>query len=220
VVSLAMAGALAVAWVASAVSFPHVRGPWPGGEGEAQDHVLVCLVDGRLIALRRVATLVTSSPDMRMTLEAVPVPSNPNDWPQPVPRVRVDLRDAREMMVLDYSVRPPRFAPESYRFVSTEREVIGNRPWGWLGFDVGGNGASKTFTLSGGGGSVSVTEPLWAIPLWPLLLASLVPAARWLWQNRQSERWLRAGRCAGCGYDLRATPGRCPECGKSAAEQP
>jgi hypothetical protein len=51
------------------------------------------------------------------------------------------------------------------------------------------------------------------IPWWSLLLLfALLPASRWVVRRRTRAK-VRRGLCPTCGYDLRATPGRCPECG-------
>jgi hypothetical protein len=52
---------------------------------------------------------------------------------------------------------------------------------------------------------------LW-VPMWFLIGLAIVPllVARRLTRTMQ---WQAGARCAHCGYDLRATPDRCPECG-------
>jgi hypothetical protein len=48
------------------------------------------------------------------------------------------------------------------------------------------------------------------LPLWPLVLALFIASALF---SRYSHRTRVRGICGACGYDLRATPDRCPECG-------
>jgi hypothetical protein len=52
-----------------------------------------------------------------------------------------------------------------------------------------------------------------AVPWWFLMLVFAVAPARWARRRRRERREGVEGRCRGCGYDLRATPERCPECG-------
>jgi hypothetical protein len=49
---------------------------------------------------------------------------------------------------------------------------------------------------------------------WPLLLSAV--ASAWLVARAWKLRRPIPGLCRRCGYDLRATPDRCPECGTSA----
>jgi hypothetical protein len=54
------------------------------------------------------------------------------------------------------------------------------------------------------------------IPCWFLTLVSTIAPTFWYRQFR--NRRLPAGFCKICGYDLRATPDRCPECGTLVAK--
>jgi hypothetical protein len=60
------------------------------------------------------------------------------------------------------------------------------------------------------------------VPLWAVALSTGVGA--WA-THRVARRMLRAARlaanlCPACGYDLRATPGQCPECGMVSGTVP
>ena len=51
------------------------------------------------------------------------------------------------------------------------------------------------------------------LPLWPIIvLSGILPGLR-LWRRVRRRINARKGQCRECGYDLRATPQRCPECG-------
>jgi hypothetical protein len=72
-------------------------------------------------------------------------------------------------------------------------------------FDVAG------FSVRRGGSpfnSTVVGAPLWGLTA----IAALLPIG-WLIAAVRRSRRIGRGQCRNCGYDLRATPGRCPECG-------
>jgi hypothetical protein len=53
-------------------------------------------------------------------------------------------------------------------------------------------------------------------PWLPTLMAAVLPAI-WLCRYAKARRARRTGLCPTCGYDLRASPERCPECGTLTA---
>ncbi|HEY7089816.1 MAG TPA: hypothetical protein VH518_17090 [Tepidisphaeraceae bacterium] len=56
------------------------------------------------------------------------------------------------------------------------------------------------------------------IPFWLLEIFFAIWPSWWLLRERRRRAALREGGCCkNCGYDLRATPDRCPECGTVAA---
>ena len=56
------------------------------------------------------------------------------------------------------------------------------------------------------------------LPHWSAMAVWAILRAAWLIRWRRRRRRFATGCCAVCGYDLRATPDRCPECGHVPAE--
>jgi hypothetical protein len=80
-----------------------------------------------------------------------------------------------------------------------------------LGFSSG-----KAVLHSGGFQPQTTIFHFASIPIWFLFLLSMTGPTihgRVFIRARRQKR----GRCAACGYDLRATPERCPECGRVAS---
>ena len=85
-----------------------------------------------------------------------------------------------------------------------------------LGFESQDSG-EDTYPMLDEHGRYTVTLRYrsWAVPYWALAVVTAIPLAcpcgRAL---RRRRRRGRPGFCPDCGYDLRATSERCPECGR------
>jgi hypothetical protein len=55
------------------------------------------------------------------------------------------------------------------------------------------------------------------VPAWLLAILSAIAPVLQIRAAQTRRRQRRAGLCPACGYDLRASPERCPECGTMAA---
>jgi hypothetical protein len=85
-------------------------------------------------------------------------------------------------------------------------------PVNWRGWSARGFGSWRLYFASG-------WEDTYSVPYWFLAVATtILPSAttvRWRRRRTLRNRRLR-GQCRRCGYDLRASPERCPECGTAA----
>ena len=100
-----------------------------------------------------------------------------------------------------------RYSPSSLRgglgprFVYSTSEA---QPWSggflWIEDEINDRGIHRRHNL------VGVPHPM-------LLLLLAFQPLMWLRSRRSRRRRLGSNHCLKCGYDLRATPDRCPECG-------
>ena len=84
---------------------------------------------------------------------------------------------------------------------------------GWLGFGRKKMGARSVSGTRAATVWYSLDIDLWTTPLWAfVLIAAVWPILTWS-RRRRAAALRTSSRCTACGYDLRASPGRCPECG-------
>jgi hypothetical protein len=88
---------------------------------------------------------------------------------------------------------------------------------GWLGFAYDPN---RLQTGSGTPRVVWYSAHRLYFPHWSLAAIAGILPSMWFWRWRRERVRRKRGRCLNCGYDLRASPERCPECGASPPHNP
>jgi len=85
--------------------------------------------------------------------------------------------------------------------------------WVQLGFGYG----HEITTISFNASSWSYGMGALLIPHWFLAVGFAITPLFWFHRRRERRFRIRFSLCRRCGYDLRATPDRCPECGTAVS---
>ena len=84
-------------------------------------------------------------------------------------------------------------------------------PWQQAEFASGGEAP----TINGTSEFFGERVRIWGVPHWFVAALFMLPLI-WMaygWWRTRAERRVARGLCGNCGYDMRASPERCPECG-------
>ena len=140
-------------------------------------------------------------------------------WAQPEYMVEVRQTDGVLGLVVAYDSLLHVYVPGGRLYgLSHSRQPLapdGNRTtytfnrWGFGLYRMNTVGPPPRGQWRAGGRRIWIVYLPWWLPV--ALLA--VPPAAWIAVETRSARRRTTGLCTSCGYDLRATPDRCPECG-------
>jgi hypothetical protein len=126
----------------------------------------------------------------------------PGQWIEP---------NSRVVHTEDWSPRAYRYVRQSHTTVEPGEINLLAKTWAQrLGFNV--RRASRS---SPGGKTQRLSDWTVRVPHWAPVVVTATPALVWLRVVARGirRRWWKRGRCGNCGYDLRASADRCPECG-------
>jgi hypothetical protein len=117
----------------------------------------------------------------------------------------VGIGSSSSLMYLYHRVYQLRIATGFQHWVSEPGPLLNTPSW-------------RAFALA-----LDAGDPSWAVyvPHWFVaLLFALPPGWKLFTILRSRKRGGESNLCIVCGYDLRATPERCPECGSAVAPKP